>query len=89
MTIHSIGPRTKKYIKRIWIFIIRDRCKKKAVHKAGKYLGNKIAESVLSKTLATWTKSSNDNIKKQEPAKGIIIPPGKREKILNKLRKVL
>ena len=53
MTIHSIGPRTKKYIKRIWIFIIRDRCKKKAVHKAGKYLGNKIAESVLSKTLAT------------------------------------
>ena len=62
---------------------------KKAVHKAGKYLGNKITETVLSKNLATWTKSSNDNIKKQELAKEIIIPPGKKERILNKLWKVL
>ena len=53
---------------------------KKVVHKAGKYLGNNVAEFVLPKTLATWTKSSDDNFEKQEPTKEIIIPPGKREK---------
>ena len=34
------------------------------------------------------TKSNDHNIEKQEPVKEIIIPPEKREKILNKLRKV-
>ena len=53
---------------------------KKVVHKAGKYLGNNVAESVLPKTLATRTKSSDDNFEKQEPTKEIIIPPRKREK---------
>ena len=33
--------------------------------------------------------SNDDNIEKQEPAEEIIIPPEKREEILNKLRKVL
>ena len=54
---------------------------KKVVHKAGEYLGNKIAYTV--------TKSNDDNIEKQEPVEEIIIPPDKGEKILNKLRKVL
>ena len=54
---------------------------KKVVHKAGEYLGNKIAYTV--------TKSNDDNIEKQEPVEEIIIPPEKGEKILNKLRKVL
>ena len=54
---------------------------KKLVHKAGEFLGNKIADTV--------TKSNNDNIEKQEPVEEIIIPPEKREEILNKLRKVL
>ena len=35
------------------------------------------------------TKSNEDNIEKQEPVEEIIIPLGKREDILNKLRKVL
>ena len=54
---------------------------KKFVHKAGEFLWNKIADTV--------TKSNNDNIEKKEPVEEIIIPPEKREEILNKLRKVL
>ena len=53
----------------------------KVVHKAGEFLGNKVADAV--------TKSNNDNIEKQEPVKEIIIPPEKTEEILSKLRKVL
>ena len=54
---------------------------KKVIHKAGEYLGDKIADAVI--------KSNNVNIEKQEPAEEIIIPPKKREEIVNKLRKVL
>ena len=54
---------------------------KKLVHKAGEYIGNEIADAV--------TKSNDDNIKKEEPVEKIIIPPEKRDEILNKLRKVL
>ena len=49
----------------------------KVVHKAGEFLGNKVADAV--------TKSSNDNIEKQEPVEEIIIPPEKTEEILSKL----
>ena len=55
---------------------------KELVHKTRKFLGHKIADGV--------TNSNNDNNnKKQKPIKEIIIPPEKREEILNKLRKVL
>ena len=54
---------------------------KTVVHKAGEYLGNQIADAV--------TNSNDDNIEKEEPVEEIIIPPEKREEILNKLRKVL
>ena len=54
---------------------------KKVVHKAGEFLGNKIADAV--------TKSNDDNIEKQEPDEEILIPQEKRDEILNKLRKVL
>ena len=54
---------------------------KKVVHKAGKFIGNKIADAI--------TKSNDDNIEKQEPVEEIIISPEKREEILNKLRRVL
>ena len=54
---------------------------KKVVHKAGEFIGNKTADARI--------KSGNDNIEKQEPLQEIIIPPEKREEILNKLRKVL
>ena len=54
---------------------------KKVVHKAGEFIGNKTADAII--------KSGNDNIEKQEPLQKIIIPPEKREEILNKLRKVL
>ena len=43
----------------------------------------------MSKTLSAWTKLEDDNIEKQEPVQEVIIPPEKKEKILNKLRKVL
>ena len=54
---------------------------KKVVNKAGQFIGNTIADAV--------TKSNDDNIEKQEPFEELIIPPDKRQKILNKMRKVL
>ena len=54
---------------------------KKVVHKAGKFLGNKIADAV--------TKSSDNKIVKQEPVEEIILPPEKRDEIISKMRKVL
>ena len=54
---------------------------KKLVHKAGEFIGNKIADAV--------TKSNDDNIGKQELVEEIIIPLEKRDEILNKLRKIL
>ena len=62
---------------------------KKVTHKAGEYLGNKIADALLSKALAMQTKSNDDKIKKQDPVEEITIPPENRKDILNKLRKVL
>ena len=55
---------------------------KKVCHKTGEFLENKIAVTV--------TKSNNDKIvKPDENVEEIIIPLGKRDQILNKLRKVL
>ena len=54
---------------------------KKAVHKIGEFIGNKITDAV--------TKSNNDKIEKQGLVEEIIIPLEKRDEILNKLRKVL
>ena len=54
---------------------------KKVVHKTGKFLGNKIVDSV--------TTSNSDKIVKQEPVEETIIPQEERDEILNKLRQVL
>ena len=54
---------------------------KKVLHKAGENLGDKIVD-VLNK-------SNEDNIEKQEAVEEMIIPPEKKEEILNNLRKVL
>ena len=54
---------------------------RKEVHKAGEFIGNKIADTV--------TKSNDDETEKQEPVEEIVIPTEKIDKILNKLRKVL
>ena len=62
---------------------------KKVFHKAGEYLGNKTADTVLLNTFATQTKSNDNNIEKQEPVEETIIPLEKREKNSKKLRKVL
>ena len=100
MTRYFIEPRTRKYVKGYGFLLFARKYKKQildtrldaskiVVHKAGKFLGNKIADAVLSKTLATQTKSNDGNTKKQEPVKEIIIPREKREEIFKKLRKVL
>ena len=54
---------------------------KKVVRKAGEFIGHKIADAV--------TNSNDDNIGKEEPVGETIIPPEKRNEILNKLRKLL
>ena len=54
---------------------------KKLAPKTGELLGNKIADA--------GTKSNDDKIVKEERVEEIIIPPEKRENILNKLRKAL
>ena len=88
MTRYSIEPRTRKYVKGYGFLSFARKYKKqlsdasnKVVHKAGEFMGNKIADAV--------TKLNNDNIEKQKPVEEIIIPPRKRDEILNKLRKVL
>ena len=93
---YSIEPRTRKYAKGYGFLSFKRKHKKnlldtglvfletaskRVVHKAGKFLGNKIADAV--------TKSNDDNIEKQEPVEEIIIPSEKRDEILNKLREVL
>ena len=97
---YSIEPRTRKYVKgHEFLSFARkyekqlldtglDSLKtasKKVVHKAGKFLGNKIAGAV--------TKSNDDKIEKPDDnlrnVEEIIIPLEKRDKILNKLRKLL
>ena len=54
---------------------------KKVVHKAGEFLGKKLADRV--------TKSKSDQIVEQELAEKIIIPQDERDETLNKLRQVL
>ena len=54
---------------------------KQVVHKPGEFLGNKIADTV--------TKLNDDKNVKKKPVKGIIIPPEKKEGILNELRQEL
>ena len=91
MTRYSIEPRTRKlklmdllsFARKFKRHLLDKRldASKKVIHKAGEYLGDKIADAVI--------KSNNVNIEKQEPVEEIIIPPKKREEIVNKLRKVL
>ena len=54
---------------------------KKAVHKTGEFIANKIADAV--------TKTNDNKIVKQEPVEKIIIPLEKRDEISNDLRQVL
>ena len=54
---------------------------KKVVHKAGEFLGKKLADRV--------TKSKSDQIVEQELAEKIIITQDERDETLNKLRQVL
>ena len=83
---YSIEPKTRKYVKGYWFLSSARKYKKqlldtgidtvkaaskKVVHKAGQFIGNKIADAV--------TKSSNDKVVKQEPIEEIIIPPEKRD----------
>ena len=86
---YSIEPRTRKYIKRHGFLSFARKYKKqllntwlgaskKVVHEAGEFIGNKIGGAV-----------NDGNVEKQEPVEQIIIPPEKRDEILNKLRKVL
>ena len=73
----------RKYTKQLLdtgLYVVKT-ASKKVIHKAGEILGNKIADAV--------TNSNDDKIDKQEPVAEIIIPPEKRDEILNKLRKVL
>ena len=96
---HSIEPRTRKYVKGYGFLLFARKYKKlldtgldylkiasqKVVHKANKFLGNKITDAV--------TKSSDDKIVKlnanRRHVEEIIIPLEKIDEILNKLRKVL
>ena len=54
---------------------------KKVVHKAGEFIGNKTADAVAM--------TNDDNIEKQEAVEEIIIPPEKRDEILDKLKSII
>ena len=86
MTRYSIEPGTRKYIEEYAFLSFARKYKKQLLdtglnaskkvefHKAGESIENKIADAI--------TKSSNDNIEKEEPVEEIIIPPEKREEML-------
>ena len=93
---YSIEPIIKKVLKDMDFYHLRENIKiqllntgldslktafRKEVHKAGEFIGNKIADTV--------TKSNDDETVKQEPVEEIVIPTEKIDKILKKLRKVL
>ena len=96
----SIESRTRKYVKGYRFLSFTRKYKKqlldtgldavraaskKVIHKAGEFLGNKIAETV--------TKSNDDEIVKPDEnrrnVEEIIIPLEERDEILNKLRQIL
>ena len=81
---YSIAPITRKSVKWYGFLSFVKKYKKqildkwldgskKVVHKADEFIGNKISDKV--------TKSSDDNIEKQEPVEEITIPLAKREDI--------
>ena len=89
---HSIEPRTKKYVKEYGFLSFERKYKKlldtgldylkiasqKVVHKANKFLGNKITDAV--------TKSNDEKIvKNRTNVEEIVIPIEKIDEILNKL----
>ena len=89
----SIEPGTRKYVKRYGFlsFAIKykkqlfdtgidavEMASKKVVHKAGKFIGNKISD-VLNK-------SNSNKVVTQESVEKIIISLGKRDEVLSKLR---
>ena len=93
---YSIEPRTGKYVEGYGFLSFARKYKKqlldtginvskKVIHKTCEFLGNKIADVVAM--------SNHDKIVKidENPrnVEEIIIPPEKREEILNKLRQVL
>ena len=97
---YSIKPRTRKYFEGYGFFSFVRKYKKplldtgldaskKVVIKAGELIGDQIPDTALSEIFAIRTNSNDDNIEKQEPVEEIIIPPEKRDEILNKLRKLL
>ena len=92
MQLHSIEPRTKKYVKEYGFLSFERKYKKlldtgldylkiasqKVVHKANKFLGNKITDAV--------TKSNDEKIvKNRTNVEEIVIPLEKIDEILNKL----
>ena len=95
MARYSIEPKPRKYVKGYGFYHLQENIKKiigyrtrcckhclqKVVHKAGEFIGNKIAN--------IGTMSNDDNIEKQEPVEEAIIQSEKRDEILNKLRKLL
>ena len=89
---YPIEPRARKYVKGYGFLSFARKYKKRSLdtgldaskrvfHKAGEFIGNKIADGV--------TNSNDDKIVKQKPIEEIIIPPEKTDEILDKLRRVL
>ena len=81
---YSIEPKTRIYVRGYGFYHLRENIKnnytikdqmlrKKIVHNASEYLGNKISDAAA--------KSKNVNIEKQEPVEEIIIQSEKRRNI--------
>ena len=89
MAQYSIEQRTRKYVKEYGFLSFARKYKKqlldsseKVVQEAGEFTGNK-------RNCRHITKSNDDSNEKQKPVEETIIPPEKRDEILNKLRWVL
>ena len=95
MQLHSIEPRTKKYVKEYGFLSFERKYKKlldtgldylkiasqKVVHKANKFLGNKITDAVTKPNDEKIVKLNANRTNVEE----IVIPLEKIDEILNKL----
>ena len=88
----SIEPRTRKFVKGYGFLFVSRKYEKQLLEtelEASKKVDHKEAEFIINKIADAITKSNDDQIVKQEPVEEIIIPPEKRDEILNKLKRAL
>ena len=97
MTRYSTEPRTRKYVKRIWNFVIFKTSIQKhrkelldtgldSLQTASRKVVYKIAEFIVNKTSGVIAKQNDYIIVKTKPVEEIIIPPEKKRGNIKRIK---